>query len=272
VSPVNRSNQVSPFSSDAVSAGSKALSTSIAESIAVIKFITGCDDPLGIVFDIKSRHTSKPVWGLIVDYLRDAGARVEGVASFIVDEVRDISEYTSKPVKELLFFHSAGDVQQACHDRRLKPGDAVLFNAGSLLFDSNATNGNSLNCLSLNRYRTTFDADEVKRRYFILPFAQFRQGSQTSTIKHYKDKFRLSIGLYCQEFAIDEAAISLLVKYVNDNLDVYDLGLSWGGVNGVTVRGIQPGRYTLTDGFWNQRYAGESWNYLRYADECITES
>lgn len=272
VSPVNRNNQVSPFSSDAVT-GSKALSTSIAESITVIKFITGCDDPLGIVFDIKSRHTSKPVWGLIVDYLRDAGARVEGIASFIVDEVRDISQYTSKPVRELFFFHSAGDVQQACHDGRLKPGDAVLFNAGSLLFDSNSTNGNALNCLTWNRYWTTsFDADEVKRRYFILPFGQFQQGSQTSTLKNYKEKFGLSIGLYCQEFAIDEAAISLLVKYANENSDVYDLGLSWGGVNGITVRGIQPGRFTLTDGFWNQRYGGESWDYLRYADECVTGS
>lgn len=275
VSPVSRSNQVSPLRSRAgttdVVSSSKALHTSIAESISVIKFITGCDDPLGIVFDIKSRHTSKPVWGLIVDYLRDAGARVEGIASFIVDEVRDITQYTTRPVKELFFFHSAGDIQQACHDGKLRQGDAVLFNAGSLLWDSNTGCGNTFNCLSLQRYWAPFDADEVKRRYFILPFAQFIPGSQTSTLKSYKEKFGLSIGLYCQEFAIDEAALNVIVKYVNENADVYDLGLSWGGVNGITVRGIQPGRFTLTDGFWNQRYAGETWDYLRNADDCDIE-
>lgn len=38
------------------------------------------------------------------------------------------------------------------------------------------------------------------------------------------------------------------MKYVNSNLHVYDLGLSWGGINGLTVKGIQPGRFTATDG------------------------
>ena len=69
-----------------------------------------------------------------------------------------------------------------------------------------------------------------------------------STIQQYKDYYQLSIGLYVQEFAIDEVAISLIVKYVNSNLHVYDLGLSWGGINGLTVKGIQPGRFTSTDG------------------------
>jgi hypothetical protein len=79
----------------------------------------------------------------------------------------------------------------------------------------------------------------------------------------------LSIGLYCQEFAIDEAALNIIVKHVNDYPDIYDLGLSWGGVNGVTVRGIQPGRFTLTDGFWNQRYASSPWDYNRFPEEVL---
>lgn len=256
-----------PAPPDVVSS-SKCLSTSIAESISIIKFITGCEEPLGLVFDIKSRCTPKRVWGLIIDFLRDAGARVEGVASFAVDDIRDISNHASKPVKELFFFHSAGDMQLACHDGRLKQGDTILFNAGSLLWDSRSSDAETLSWQALRRCWADFDADEVKRSYAILPFARAEE-SRASTIKSYKDKFGLSIGLYCQEFAIDEAALNIIVKHVNDYPDIYDLGLSWGGVNGVTVRGIQPGRFTLTDGFWNQRYASTPWDYNRFPEEAI---
>jgi hypothetical protein len=60
--------------------------------------------------------------------------------------------------------------------------------------------------------------------------------------------------------------MDLLVRYVNKYHNVYDLGFSWGGVNGITVRGIQPGRFTNTDGFWNQRYAGQRWHENLYPD------
>ena len=73
-------------------------------------------------------------------------------------------------------------------------------------------------------------------------------GGVCSTIQEYKNHYQLKIGLYVQEFAVDDAAISLIVKYVNANPHVFDLGLSWGGINGLTVRGIQPGRFTATDG------------------------
>jgi hypothetical protein len=66
--------------------------------------------------------------------------------------------------------------------------------------------------------------------------------------------------VYCQEFAIDETAVDLIANFINDNTDLYDLGFSWGGVNGVTIKGISPGRFTSTDGFWNQRYIGEVWD------------
>jgi len=73
-------------------------------------------------------------------------------------------------------------------------------------------------------------------------------GTCCSSIQQYKDYYQLSLGVYVQEFAIDEVAISLIVKYVNSNSHVYNLGLSWGGINGLTVKGIQPGRFTATDG------------------------
>jgi len=88
---------------------------------------------------------------------------------------------------------------------------------------------------------------------------KFKEG-YGSTIKQYVDHFELSIGLYVQEFAIDEKIIDLLVKYINDNPRVFNLGLGWGGINGVTVRGVQPGRFTHTDGLWNQRYVGHKWD------------
>ena len=97
-------------------------------------------------------------------------------------------------------------------------------------------------------------------------------GQQTpSTIQDYRDHFDLSIGLYCQEFAIDDAAIDFIVDHVNKNSHVYNLGLSWGGVNGVTVRGIQPDRFTNTDGFWNQRYGGASWDPSLRPSSFITD-
>jgi hypothetical protein len=31
-------------------------------------------------------------------------------------------------------------------------------------------------------------------------------------------------------------------------------------VNGITIRGIQPDRFTCTDGYWNQRHIGKDWD------------
>ena len=102
-------------------------------------------------------------------------------------------------------------------------------------------------------------------------YEEVPDNSICSTIQEYKEHYKLSIGLYVQEFAIDEAAISLIVKYVNSNPHVYDLGLSWGGVNGLTVKGIQPGRFTATDGLWNQRYGGMPWRKDLKPSHSITD-
>lgn len=65
-------------------------------------------------------------------------------------------------------------------------------------------------------------------------------------------EFGLSIGLYMQEFTINDAAADLVVKLANENSHVYDLGLlSWSAVNGITIWGIQPGHFTSSDGQWN---------------------
>jgi hypothetical protein len=218
------------------------------------------------------------VLGCVIDCLREAGARVEGVGAFVVDDIRDVSPYCAKPVKEILFFHSAGDMQQACHSGRIRNGDTVFFNAGSLLWKSNQIyDGGAIMQRAINTCYCAFDPEEEKRSYRLLPSAHTSKLTSTSTptpdeptapngvshqstIEAYKERFNLSIGMYVQEFAIDEAAVNLFVKLVNDSPHVYDLGLSWGGVNGITLRGMQPHRFTSTDGFWNQRYAGATWD------------
>jgi len=294
----------------------------LSESIALLKPIMQCSSPLGLLLDMKSRHVSRRVWALVIDLLRDSGARVEGVASFIVDEVRDISQYCSSSVNEIVFIHTAGNMQYGCHNGDIRRGDKVFFNAGSLLWDyPDWGKSDVVKSILWHRFQPCFDGQAVKEEYRLKPYAKTTTPSRASskkttipdsdteggdestlaldddgdsltsdlfarlvvddrkkkslsdcdfvyeettdsicsTIQQYKEYYQLSIGLYVQEFAIDEVAISLIAKYVNSNLHVFDLGLSWGGINGLTVKGIQPGRFTATDGLWNQRYGDTPW-------------
>jgi hypothetical protein len=260
--------------------------TSIARAVEIIQAVSKCKDAFGLVLDLKSRHVPIQVLACVVDMLRADGVRVEGIGSFVMHDIRGLSQFTANPVREIMLFHSAGDVQLACHDGRLQPGDSVLFNGGSLIWSPSSM-------FSLQSFVSPFDAIRVKQSYRLYPFAhitrQSRQSTSTgsldsiatststansdqtasmttpmvtssSTIEQYKHYYNLSIGLYVQEFAIDEAAVNLLVDYVNENPLVYDLGLNWGGVNGITIRGIQPDRFTCTDGYWNQRHIGKDWD------------
>jgi hypothetical protein len=244
--------------------------TSLAESVAIVREIAKNQDPIGLVLDLKSRHVPKEVLGCVVDCLREAGVRVEGVGAFVVDDIRDVSPHCTEPVKEILFFHSAGAMQEACHNGLIRDGDTVFFNAGCLLWTPNQMlDGAAMLKRAISTCYCSFDPEVAKRSYSLLPFACAttpdestapKDISHQSTIQAYKERFNLSIGMYVQEFAIDEAAVNVFVKLVNESPHVYDLGLSWGGVNGITLRGMQPHRFTSTDGFWNQRYAGATWD------------
>ncbi len=271
--------------------------SSIEDSMKSLKKLMNCEAPLGLILDIKSRHVPKRVWALVLDCLRDMGARVEGIATFFPEDIRDITKYCAAPTKEIMFFHSAGDLQKACHDGLIRRGESVFFNAGSLFWNYPAAQHKTFALRMIRNVCTfKFDVKECKNQYRFQPYARVSHGKDSeystvtrshffetdslvkhpqnacfkfyegisSTIQQYKEHFNLSIGLYVQEFAIDEKSMELLVQYANKYSDVYDLGFSWGGVNGVTVRGIQPGRFTNTDGFWNQRYAGERWDTSLY--------
>lgn len=269
--------------------------SSIATSLSMLKKLMKCDAPLGLILDFKSRHVPRRVWALVIDTLRNFGMRVEGIGSFITDEIRDISQYCSAPVREIIFLHSAGDLQNACHNGKVKEGDCVFFNAGSLFWNYPIIDRSHLANAISSACSLKFDPDDVKDAYKFQTYARI-SGSNTSTtgtatpdcnqapdqlldefyvdgtgstIQQYKECLNLSIGMYVQEFSIDERSIDLIVKYVNRYPSVYDLGLSWGGVNGVTVRGIQPGRLTSTDGFWNQRYLGERWDTSLYPPDNL---
>ena len=165
------------------------------------------------------------MWVLVIAALQEIGIAVEGIASFFMDDIRGVSDMLTsqgyQPVREVTFFHSVGDLQYACHTNCVRDGDTVLFNSGSL----------------------------------------FSSKFPVERLREYKGKYKFNIGLYTQEFAVDPASAQIIVSHVNDNPDLYDHGLCWGGVNGVTVRSIQPGRFTSTDGLWNQRYLGKYWRH-----------
>ena len=55
------------------------------------------------------------VWSRLIDALRTRGLVVEGIGSFDMDELRVIRKGCSYPLTPLLFFHSVGDLQRACH-------------------------------------------------------------------------------------------------------------------------------------------------------------
>merc|ERR1711862_418946 len=125
--------------------------------------------------------------------------------------------------------------------------------------DDSITENNDSDCFLYNKTLSIKHTEEVTA--FII--------SNGSTVRDYKEHYNLSIGLYVQEFAVDAAALDLIVNHVNRNVNVYNLGLGWGGLNGVVVNGIEPGRFTLTDGFWNQRYGSKNWNSLLYPCKSI---
>eukprot|EP00536_Pseudo-nitzschia_multiseries_P018427 jgi/Psemu1/264876/estExt_Genewise1Plus.C_25140001 len=253
------------------------LDTTIAESVALIERITQTKKPIGILLDLKSRHVPKRVLSLMVQSLQAAGIRVVGIASFEIADIRGVcsNDYynafgiahpNANATKEILMVHSAGDLQAACDEGLVQPGDYVFFNGGSLILDSarSSTVKSLLGFffdMCVCGYYSTFDPCAIEDGYKIQSYGQSYgyACSGMETTGYYKRHYGFSMGLYLQEFSIDEAAARLLIELVNDNPSLYDLGLAWGGINGMTVHGIQPGRFTSTDGYWNQRRLGKRW-------------
>lgn len=215
--------------------------------------------PLKVVLDLKSRRVPPRVWGRVIDNLRAIGISVEGIGSFDFPELRSIGACCSTPISEIGFFHSAGDLQRACHAGEIQKGDTVFFNAGSLLWQR--PNLIEATCLCGGNDNVH---NELGFKYVLQPYAQPRPKVKSlsenqpkprySTIQDYQKQYHLKIGLYVQEFSICAEALNLIVGLINKYPRVYNLGLSWGGFNGSTLLNVNG------DGYWNQRLMGRNWD------------
>ena len=94
--------------------------TSMAESAKLIRNLLG--GKLRLVLDLKSRRVPPRVWSRLIDNLRARGLGIDGIGSFDVDELNSIGALTCTPVTRCLFFHSAGDLQRACHANEVSHG------------------------------------------------------------------------------------------------------------------------------------------------------
>ncbi|KAL3938359.1 MAG: hypothetical protein SGARI_001768 [Bacillariaceae sp.] len=271
------------------------LDTSMAESLELIKRITQHHQPMSLVLDLKSRHVPKRVLGIVVDTLCNAGIHVDGIASFQISEIRGVAQCVSnnreeclserhahsRKTRELIFVHSAGDLRDCCEKGLVRPGDHVFFNGGSLIMESTRQSAlASLFRMFMWLGFDGFDPQSIQGSYrlhsFAIPNHRLAKADTTSSegssglntsmisLHDYKRVYRFSMGVYVQEFSIDEAAARLLIEHVNRHPDVYDLGFAWGGVNGMTVKGIKPGRFTSTDGLWNQRHVAKLWDKVTH--------
>lgn len=91
--------------------------TSMAITAKKIEAVLG--SPLRVILDLKSRRVPPRVWALVIDNMRSRGLVVEGLGSFDIDELRSIKELCASNVTEVRFFHSAGDLQKACHAKEV---------------------------------------------------------------------------------------------------------------------------------------------------------
>ena len=84
---------------------------------------------------------------------------------------------------------------------------------------------------------------------------------ETPIIATFVRKHKLILGCYIQEFAVDSAAINLIIKHINNNPQIFQMGLSWGGLNGEHTQ-CTANPFSKNDGMWSQRYIGSSWKKL----------
>ena len=225
----------------------------IIDTAAAIEKFLGC--PLRVVLNLKSGHVPASVWACLVDGLRARGIHVEAVSGFEGDKLRQIAAQTIAPVKQYFFFHSAGDLQSACHAGKVQKGDNVFFNGASLFFPKTTDpvacgSGSSCSDSRISR-ESPFQPYAYTRRHMN---KLYNHTVCKATIETYKKKFDLSIGVYVQEYAISPEAIEKLARFINGNSALYNLGLAWGGVNGRAASGVKG------DGFWKQRFMGTPWD------------
>jgi len=141
---------------------------------------------------------------------------IEGIGSFDMDELRVIGKGCSYPLTPLLFFHSVGDLQRACHANEVKNGDTVYFNGGSLMWKrSSIMEAAERGCCGTvdtgqdNDITATGDGIARSPRnggnYSFQPYAfprsalsDWERAKVKATIEDYRRHFNLKIGVYVQ--------------------------------------------------------------------------
>ena len=91
--------------------------TTMAITAKKIEAVLG--SPLRVILDLKSRRVPPRVWARVIDNMCSRGLVVEGLGSFDIDELRSVKELCASNVTEVRFFHSAGDLQKACHAKEV---------------------------------------------------------------------------------------------------------------------------------------------------------
>lgn len=160
---------------------------------------------------------------------------------------------------------------------QIKRNDTVYFNAGSLMW-KRQTVCEATQCWSASKYQglnqihSDGEADEIFELSIFQPYAYPKEAFDDddeiikckATLADYQRHFNLNIGLYVQEFSIGSEELDTLVRLVNKYPDLYRCGLAWGGLNGVSLKGVKG------DGYWSQRYVGRSWSLNAFPSRQMT--
>jgi hypothetical protein len=175
-----------------------------AEAARLYRQVTGRGH-LSVVLEIKSLRSTPRLVQAIVDELNGRGVHVSAVGSFSLHEIRGLSEHTQRVgdeilagPSEILFFHTAGDLQAACDAGKVETGQHALFNGASLLEpEGGAYRADARLIAELDRYRVAHE---------------------------------LQLGFYVQEGDCDAAAAAALSAVTATYTETFALGFAWGGL------------------------------------------
>lgn len=196
-----------------------------------------------VILDVKSRDTNTEVMTALIHELNKRGVHVYGVGSFIKSELQGLGDVEQtidgKKVAsalQVLFFHKAGELQEACLSNSVAPGDTVMFNAGNLIDYDSLSRGK-------NKKKSYKIKDEVVTQLGI-----------------YKKHYGFNLGVYVQENAIDDRAATLITDLTNKEDEIFNLGFAWGGVTGETAEDIEPSLGSEKTGIGGQWIVGTEWD------------
>lgn len=182
----------------------------VSRALDLYREVTG-GSRFSVVLEIKSLSSTAGVLREMVAELNRQGILVVAVASFQQAEIDGVGAMVQRVdgadlpgPREVLFFHYAGDLQEACDEGRIRPGQSVMFNGASLLDVVEGVEGG----------RPT-----VRVRDDVL-----------DELATYRARHDLHVGLYVQEGDCDHAAAELLSDLMQTRESTFELGFAWGGL------------------------------------------